>query len=184
MMHVNIRADVPAAQVAMTKRGPPRAVAGLRRAMSMFDSKASLAECSVADEAAALALRRRMPVERRRALVVDDSHSVRKTLAQLLGDAGDAVRTARDGFDAPEQLSRETADIVLTDLEIPNLNGLDLTRRLRKNADWQALPVIMISSRGTDKHRSGAAQACVSAYLTKPYTDAELLGQVKDLLTA
>jgi chemotaxis protein histidine kinase CheA len=133
---------------------------------------------------AAAALRQRMQAQRRQALVVDDSLSVRKSLAQLLGDAGYEVRTARDGFDALDQLTRAPSDIVLTDLEMPNLNGLDFTRRLRQSPQWQDLPVLMLTSRATDKHRDGALQAGVSDYLTKPYTDADLLDRVRNLLAA
>ncbi len=130
------------------------------------------------------ATRLRQTVARRRALVVDDSLSVRKTLSQLLGDAGFDVSTARDGFDALDQLSRHDVDLVLTDLEMPNLNGLDLTRRLRESPSWHALPVVMISSRGTDKHRARAVQAGVSDYFTKPYSETELLARVKTLVAA
>jgi chemotaxis protein histidine kinase CheA len=155
------------------------------RVMFMLDTEALATQDRLAMNAeAAQALRQRLRTERRRALVVDDSLSVRKTLTQLLVDAGYEVRTARDGFDALDALSREKADIVLTDLEMPNLNGLDLTRRLRQSEAWAALPVIMITSRGTDKHRSNAEQVGVSAYLTKPYSDGELLNQVRDLLAA
>jgi chemotaxis protein histidine kinase CheA len=155
------------------------------RVMFVLDTEALFTRDGVAMNAdAAMALRQRLRTERRRALVVDDSLSVRKTLSQLLADAGYEVRTARDGFDALDQLSREKADIVLTDLEMPNLNGLDLTRRLRETPAFSALPVIMITSRGTDKHRAGAEQVGVSAYLTKPYSDGQLLGQVRDLLPA
>ncbi len=154
------------------------------RVMFMLDTDA-LADSGLAMNAdAAQALRQRLRTERRRALVVDDSLSVRKTLSQLLVDAGYDVRTARDGFEALDALSREKADIVLTDLEMPNLNGLDLTRRLRQSESWATLPVIMITSRGTDKHRSNAEQVGVSAYLTKPYSDGELLNRVRDLLAA
>jgi chemotaxis protein histidine kinase CheA len=153
--------------------------------MFMLDTDALAAQDGLAMTAqAAQALRQRLRTERRRALVVDDSLSVRKTLTQLLVDAGYEVRTARDGFDALDALSRERADIVLTDLEMPNLNGLDLTRRLRQSESWGSLPVIMITSRGTDKHRSNAEQVGVSAYLTKPYSDGELLNKVRDLLAA
>jgi chemotaxis protein histidine kinase CheA len=155
------------------------------RVMFMLDTDALAAQDGLAMNAeAAQALRQRLRTERRRALVVDDSLSVRKTLTQLLVDAGYEVRTARDGFDALDALSRDKADIVLTDLEMPNLNGLDLTRRLRQSQSWSTLPVIMITSRGTDKHRSNAKQVGVSAYLTKPYSDGELLNQVRDLLAA
>jgi len=130
------------------------------------------------------ATRLRRNTVRRRALVVDDSLSVRKTLSQLLGDAGFDVSTARDGFDALDQLSRHDVDLVLTDLEMPNLNGLDLTRRLRESPSWHALPVVMISSRGTDKHRARAAQAGVSDYFTKPYSEIDLLARIRTLVAA
>ncbi len=152
------------------------------RVLFMLDPDALAGSGMAVSADAAQALRQRLRTERRRALVVDDSLSVRKTLSQLLTDAGYEVRTARDGFDALDALAREKADIVLTDLEMPNLNGLDLTRRLRRSDEWRDLPVIMISSRGTDKHRSNAEQVGVSAYLTKPYSDSELLGQVRALL--
>jgi len=152
------------------------------RVMFLLDADALGTAHQAVQAGAAQALRQRMRTERRRALVVDDSHSVRKTLSQLLLDAGYEVRTARDGFEALDQLQRERADIVLTDLEMPNLNGLDLTRRMRNDETMRALPVIMITSRGTDKHRDGAAQAGVNAYLTKPYTDGELLNRVRELL--
>ena len=133
---------------------------------------------------AAAQLRRRAQVQRKRVLVVDDALSVRKALAQLLGDAGYQVALARDGFEALDSLQREAADLVLTDMEMPNLNGLDLTRRLRQQDSTRELPVVMITSRSSDKHRASAADAGVTHYLTKPYTDADLLEQVRQQVTA
>lgn len=131
--------------------------------------------------AAAERLRRRMQVERKHVLVVDDAISVRKTLAQLLGDAGYDVTTARDGFDALDALIRRQADVVLTDLEMPNLNGLELTRRLRESRLWKTLPVVMLTSRATHKHLRSAEEAGVDVFLTKPYEDGELLAEVRRL---
>jgi chemosensory pili system protein ChpA (sensor histidine kinase/response regulator) len=131
--------------------------------------------------AAAERLRRRMQVERKHVLVVDDAISVRKTLSQLLGDAGYDVTTARDGFDALDTLIRRRADVVLTDLEMPNLNGLELTRRLRESRLWKALPVVMLTSRATHKHLRSAEEAGVDVFLTKPYEDGELLAEVRRL---
>jgi chemosensory pili system protein ChpA (sensor histidine kinase/response regulator) len=143
-----------------------------------------LARGSQIDRDAALQLRRRTQVQRKRVLVVDDSLSVRKALSQLLGDAGYEVEVARDGFEALDAMGTAAHDIVLTDLEMPNLNGLDLTRRLRQDSATHALPVILITSRSSDKHREAAEQAGVSDYLTKPYTDADLLKRVRDLVGA
>ncbi|MCM5682308.1 response regulator [Schlegelella sp. S2-27] len=129
-------------------------------------------------------LRRRMKIERKHALVVDDAISVRQTLSQLLQDAGYEVSTARDGFDALDALIRRKADVVLTDLEMPNLNGLELTRRLRESRLWKDMPVVMITSRATNKHLKSAEEAGVDVFLTKPYADDELLAEVRRLVSA
>lgn len=130
------------------------------------------------------ALRRRLAVERTRILVVDDALSVRRSMQQLLGDAGYDVATASDGFEAIEQIRLKRPSLVLTDLEMPNLNGLELTRRVREVQQWMDLPIVMITSRAGDKHRNMAAQAGVDVYLTKPYLDADLLAHVRTLCAA
>ena len=117
-----------------------------------------------------------------RILVVDDAYSVRNSLRQLLQDAGYAVDSARDGLEAIASLQAQGADLLLTDLEMPHMNGAQLCSHLRASADWQALPIIMISSRTQDKHRQLAADAGVTAYLGKPYAEAELLALVAHLL--
>lgn len=152
------------------------------RVMFVLDMDALGNTAIVVNREAVRALRQRMQATRQRVLVVDDSLSVRKTLSQLLGDAGYQVRTARDGFDALESLAREPTDIVLTDLEMPNLDGLNLTRHLRESDTWRHLPVLMITSRGADKHRVRAHEVGVSAYLTKPYSDPQLLELVQQLV--
>lgn len=128
-----------------------------------------------------LVMRRRMAVQRTRILVVDDALSVRRSMEQLLGDAGYDVISAADGFLALEALRSQTPAIVLTDLEMPNLNGLELTKRLRELPQFMGTPVVMITSRASDKHRDLAEEAGVDLYLTKPYTDATLIEHVKRL---
>ncbi|MGB4115908.1 MAG: response regulator [Polaromonas sp.] len=130
------------------------------------------------------ALRRRLAVERTRVLVVDDALSVRRSMQQLLGDAGYDVATAADGFEAIEQIRLKRPSLLLTDLEMPNLNGLELTRRVREVQQWMAMPIVMITSRAGDRHRQIAAEAGVDVYLTKPYLDADLLDHVRTLCAA
>ena len=130
------------------------------------------------------ALRRRLRVERTRVLVVDDALSVRRAMQQLLVDAGYDVAMAADGFEAIEQLRLKLPALILTDLEMPNLNGIELTRRVREVPQWMAIPVVMITSRAGDKHQSLAIEAGVDIYLTKPYLDADLLGHVRALCAA
>jgi chemosensory pili system protein ChpA (sensor histidine kinase/response regulator) len=143
---------------------------------------------------AAARLRQVAQAKRQRVLVVDDAISVRKALVQLLQDAGFDAVGARDGFDAlacvdgtdgnnrAALASKQGFDLVVTDLEMPNLNGLDFTRLLRQNPAYGTVPVVMITSRSTQKHRDAATQAGVSLYLTKPYTDEALLVHVRGLL--
>ena len=131
---------------------------------------------------ASASLRQRMQVKRTPVMVVDDALSVRRSMQQLLEDAGYEVTAAMDGFDAIEKMRTNLPAIVLTDLEMPNLNGMDLTRRIREVPQFMQLPVVMITSRATDKHRQLALDAGVNVYLTKPYTDADLLAHVRSLL--
>lgn len=129
---------------------------------------------------AAQALARDMPG----VLIVDDALSVRSSLMQLVQDAGFRVQAARDGIDAIDTLGSFNADIVLTDLEMPNMNGIELTSHIRSRDDLKSVPVIMITSRSQEKHRRLAEQAGVSRYITKPYNEGELLQTIRQALAA
>ena len=119
---------------------------------------------------------------RRDILVVDDSLSVRKSLVQLVSDAGYNVKAAKDGLEAIALLKDFMPGVILTDLEMPNMNGLEFTSHLRARSDTRELPVIMITSRSMDKHRKQAELAGVSIYMTKPYTDTDLLGHINSAI--
>jgi chemosensory pili system protein ChpA (sensor histidine kinase/response regulator) len=108
-------------------------------------------------------------------LIVDDSLSVRKSLSILVEDAGFDVLVAKDGVEAIEVMGQNKPNIMLVDMEMPRMNGLELTSHVRANPETQKLPIFMITSRTTEKHREQAKNAGVSAYLTKPYQDTELL---------
>jgi CheY-like chemotaxis protein len=134
----------------------------------------------VAAEARAQAQARR----RSRVLIVDDSMSVRRAIASLLEDQGYDTVLARDGLEAVKAMDVQRPDLLLTDLEMPNMNGLELTAHVRSRPELAALAVIMITSRSMDKHRRQALSAGVNVYLTKPYTDHELLQHVADAVNA
>jgi chemotaxis protein histidine kinase CheA/ActR/RegA family two-component response regulator len=122
-------------------------------------------------------------VRRSRVLVVDDSLSVRRAVATLLEDHGYEVALARDGLEAARVMESSRPDALLTDLEMPNMNGLELAAHVRSRPELAALPVIMITSRSMDKHRRQAMAMGVDVYLTKPYTDQELLQHVAIAVT-
>ena len=158
-------------------------VSELQRAINAATHSAKNApkNLGVANTASTAALRKHLQVERTRVLVVDDAWSVRRSMQQLLEDAGYDVAVAADGFEALERLRVKVPAVVLTDLEIPNLNGLELTRRMQEIPKWAAIPVVMITSRTSAKHRDEGLKAGVDVYLTKPYQDADLLAQVRRL---
>lgn len=120
--------------------------------------------------------------EKTKILVVEDSLSSRRALASVARDFGYDVKTANDGLDAIKHLTEFSPDLVLTDLEMPRMNGLELTSYLRSKSEFKNLPVIMITSRQTQKHRKQAQNAGVNGYLNKPYSDSELLTKIDNAL--
>ncbi|HKB60143.1 MAG TPA: response regulator [Gallionellaceae bacterium] len=117
----------------------------------------------------------------RRALVVDDSLSARRAVVQLLKDEGYEIRTANDGLEAVSVLERWIPDIIISDMEMPRMNGLELTSNVRHAEQTRDVPVIMITSRSTAKHRQMSAAAGVSLHMIKPFSDDELVTQVSRL---
>jgi chemosensory pili system protein ChpA (sensor histidine kinase/response regulator) len=111
-------------------------------------------------------------------LVVDDSLTVRRVTQRLLTREGYRVALAKDGLDALDKLSEELPTVVLSDIEMPRMDGFDLVRNMRSDARLAGLPVIMITSRIAQKHRDYAAQLGVNHYLGKPYSEEELLSLV------
>jgi chemosensory pili system protein ChpA (sensor histidine kinase/response regulator) len=111
-------------------------------------------------------------------LVVDDSLTVRRVTQRLLLREGYRVALAKDGLDAIERLAEEKPAIVLSDIEMPRMDGFDLVRNMRADARLRDLPVIMITSRIAQKHRDHAAELGVDHYLGKPYSEEELLSLV------
>ncbi len=117
-------------------------------------------------------------------MVVDDSLTVRKITSRLLEREGYQVLTAKDGLDALEQLRDMLPAVMLVDIEMPRMDGFDLTRNVRGDARTKHIPIIIISSRTAEKHRNQAASLGVNAFLGKPYQEAELLQQISAHLGA
>jgi len=112
-------------------------------------------------------------------LVVDDSITVRRVTQRLLQREGYRVALAADGLQALERLQEERPALVLSDIEMPRMDGFDLVRNIRADASLADLPVIMITSRIAEKHREHAKQLGVNHYLGKPYSEEELLRLVR-----
>jgi chemosensory pili system protein ChpA (sensor histidine kinase/response regulator) len=115
-------------------------------------------------------------------MVVDDSMTVRRVTQRLLEREGYHVLLAKDGVDALEQLQGMPPDLMLVDIEMPRMDGFDLTRNVRGDERTKAIPIIMITSRSADKHRNYALQLGVNAYFGKPFQEPVLLDAIDGLL--
>ncbi len=111
-------------------------------------------------------------------MIVDDSLTVRKITGRLLAREGYNVLTAKDGVDAMEQLQDAVPDVMLVDIEMPRMDGFDLTRNVRADSRLKRIPIVMITSRTADKHRNYAREIGVNVYLGKPYQEEELLAHI------
>lgn len=110
-----------------------------------------------------------------RVLVVEDSVGVRELQRVILESAGYEVETAVDGLDGAARLRHEPADLVLSDVEMPGMDGFALTRTIRRTKGWENVPVVIMTSRGEDGAREAGAEAGCSAYLLKSDFDQESL---------
>jgi chemosensory pili system protein ChpA (sensor histidine kinase/response regulator) len=115
-------------------------------------------------------------------LIVDDSLSVRKSLSQLVRDAGFQPLIARDGIEALEVMQKQKPDLVLTDLEMPRMSGLELSAHIRASEETRDLPVIMVTSRTMQKHRDEAERWGVDLYVSKPFAEDDLIGSIHSIL--
>jgi chemosensory pili system protein ChpA (sensor histidine kinase/response regulator) len=115
-------------------------------------------------------------------MVVDDSLTVRRVTQRLLEREGYRVLLAKDGVDALEQMQETRPDLMLVDIEMPRMDGFDLTRHVRGNEATHAIPIIMITSRSADKHRNYAIDLGVDAYFGKPFQEDALLAAMAGLL--
>src|ERR1041385_8178100 len=110
-----------------------------------------------------------------RALVVDDSRAIREAMTSMLGREGWIVDVAEDGARALQMTRQLRYDLVVTDLEMPELNGFDLIARLRKDERFKTTPIVIITSRANPEHRRKARDPGVRALVAKPITRRKLL---------
>jgi chemosensory pili system protein ChpA (sensor histidine kinase/response regulator) len=115
------------------------------------------------------------------ALVVDDSITVRRVTERLLERNGMRVITAKDGVDAVALLQEYRPDIILLDIEMPRMDGYEVATHIRNDPRLKNIPIVMITSRVGQKHRSRAIESGVDDYLGKPYQENELLNAIEAL---
>ena len=115
-------------------------------------------------------------------VVADDSISVRKFVGRMLEKAGYRVKLASDGLEASEVVAQVGCHLVVTDLEMPRMNGYELMAHLRQNPATRKIPVLVVTSRAGAKHRDRAMKEGASGFLTKPVQEDQLIAAVENLI--
>ena len=112
-------------------------------------------------------------------LIVDDSASMRQLVAFALEDAGYDVVQAVDGEDALSKASQSRAEMVITDLNMPKLDGIGLIRQLREKSEYKFTPIVMLTTESQDTKKNEGKQAGASGWIVKPFTPDQLIGVVR-----
>lgn len=115
-------------------------------------------------------------------LVVDDESAIREMIRFALGRSGMEVRCASDGLEALNKISEKTPDILLLDWMMPGINGLELTRRLRRNSQTAEIPIIMLTAKVSEDDKVAGLNAGTDDYIIKPFSPRELVARIQAVL--
>ncbi len=115
-------------------------------------------------------------------VVVDDSITMRKVTVRILERHNIAVTTAKDGLDAVAMLQTQVPDLAILDIEMPRMDGFEVLAHVRNQPHLRNMPIIMVTSRGGEKHRERAMKLGVNDYLTKPYQEEQLMHSIREIL--
>ena len=115
-------------------------------------------------------------------LVVDDSETVRQVLQLTLSKAGFDVVEAEDGVDAFEKLSNQPVDMIVTDLNMPNMDGLELIKKVREENEYRFTPIVMLTTESSEEKKKAGREAGASGWIVKPFKPEQLLKVVKMVL--
>ena len=115
-------------------------------------------------------------------LVVDDDKTTRKILSLYLKGKGYEVVTAENGLDALEKMGTENINLVLTDMNMPFMDGIELTKTLKADPNWKHIPILMVTTEADEEEKKRAATAGVDDYLVKPANAEQVTASVKKIL--
>lgn len=115
-------------------------------------------------------------------LTADDSPSMRQLIAFTLQNAGYQVIEAVDGKDALERLSRAPVQMLITDLNMPNLDGIELIRRVRALPQYKYVPIVMVTTESEDSRKQAGRDAGATAWIVKPFRSEQLVAVAKRFL--
>jgi len=119
-----------------------------------------------------------------RILIVEDSPTMRSLLTSSLEQLDGAVKITEvaSGFEALRQLPRESFDLIVTDINMPDINGLELVSFVKSNASYREIPLVIVSTEGSERDRDKGLGLGADAYLVKPFEPEELLDIARQLL--
>ena len=120
----------------------------------------------------------------KKVLIVDDEPNIVISLEFLMNQAGYQVEIARNGEDALDLIASFLPDLVLLDVMLPRVDGFDVCQRVRENAEWDAMRIVMLTAKGREVEVAKGLALGANAYITKPFSTKELLAEVKRLLNS
>lgn len=120
----------------------------------------------------------------KKVLIVDDEPNIVISLEFLMSQAGYDVQVARNGEEALERIADFAPDLVLLDVMLPRVDGFDVCQRVRENAEWDAIQIVMLTAKGREVEVAKGLALGANAYITKPFSTKDLLAEVKRLLAS
>ena len=115
-------------------------------------------------------------------MTADDSQSIREMVSFTLKEAGYDVVDAQDGQEAMDKISKSHVDMLITDLNMPGLNGIELIKKVRANAQYKFMPIIMLTTESHDELKAEGRAAGATGWIVKPFDPEQLIGVVKKVL--
>ena len=117
-------------------------------------------------------------------LAIDDSASIRQMVSMTLGSAGYKVIEAADGADGYSKATTHTVDAVITDLNMPSLNGIEFIRKVRQHASSKGVPIILLTTESSDNMKRQAKEAGATGWMVKPFKQDQLLALIRKVIGA
>jgi DNA-binding response OmpR family regulator len=118
----------------------------------------------------------------KKVLIVDDELNIVTALEFLLQKSGYEVMAAQNGDEALERVESFAPDLVLLDVMIPRISGYEVCRRMRERSDWKHIKIVMLSAKGREAEVSKGVSLGADLYVTKPFSNSELVGKIGELL--
>ncbi len=118
----------------------------------------------------------------RNVLVVDDEPNIVLSIKFLINQQGYVVRTASNGEEALQELSRQIPDLILLDIMMPKPDGYEVCQKIRATPEWKDIPIIMLTAKGRDVEKQKGLAMGADDYITKPFATHELVAKVRAVL--